>query len=127
MHGTGIKDTAGYHREDMNLSDQTQNWRARALVTGAAGGLGREVAIQLAARGCAVAIADINGAGTAETAQLATKAAARFPDNIALRDWQKSAGSTKAPDFSLRPLHGEGSVTLSQEYKSKPVVLVFVS
>ena len=37
--------------------------RARALVTGAAGGLGREVAVQLAARGCAVAIADINAAG----------------------------------------------------------------
>jgi hypothetical protein len=32
-----------------------------------------------------------------------------------------------APDFSLRQLRGEGSVTLSQEYKSKPVVLVFGS
>ncbi|WP_084646234.1 SDR family NAD(P)-dependent oxidoreductase [Devosia insulae] len=42
----------------------------RALVTGAAGGLGREVAIQLAMRGCAVGIADINAAGTAETARL---------------------------------------------------------
>lgn len=44
--------------------------RGRALVTGAAGGLGREVAIQLAARGCNVAIADINAAGAAETAQM---------------------------------------------------------
>lgn len=42
----------------------------RALVTGAAGGLGREVAVQLAARGCAVAIADINVQGVAETARL---------------------------------------------------------
>ena len=42
----------------------------RALVTGAAGGLGREVAVQLAARGCAVGIADINAAGLAETARL---------------------------------------------------------
>ena len=42
----------------------------RALVTGAAGGLGREVAIQLAARRCAVAIADINAEGAAETARL---------------------------------------------------------
>jgi len=42
----------------------------RALVTGAAGGLGREVAVQLAMRGCAVGIADINAAGTAETARL---------------------------------------------------------
>ena len=40
----------------------------RALVTGAAGGLGREVALQLAARGCRVGIADINAAGLAETA-----------------------------------------------------------
>jgi 3-oxoacyl-[acyl-carrier protein] reductase len=45
--------------------------RARALVTGAAGGLGREVAVQLAARGCAVAITDINAEGTAETRRLA--------------------------------------------------------
>ena len=32
-----------------------------------------------------------------------------------------------APDFSLRPLHGEVGVTLSNEYKTKPVVLVFGS
>src|SRR5687768_13617155 len=42
----------------------------RALVTGSAGGLGREVALQLAARGCAVGIADINAKGAAETADL---------------------------------------------------------
>jgi 3-oxoacyl-[acyl-carrier protein] reductase len=41
----------------------------RALVTGAAGGLGREVAIQLARRGCVVAITDINNEGLAETAR----------------------------------------------------------
>ena len=41
----------------------------RALVTGAAGGLGREVAIQLARRGCAVGIADIDAEGAAETAR----------------------------------------------------------
>ena len=44
--------------------------RVRALVTGAAGGLGREVAVQLAARGCAIAIADINVQGVSETAKL---------------------------------------------------------
>jgi len=32
-----------------------------------------------------------------------------------------------APDFTLRPLHGDRAVTLSHEYKSKPVVLVFGS
>lgn len=41
----------------------------RALVTGAAGGLGREVAVQLARRGCFVAVTDINGDGLAETAR----------------------------------------------------------
>ena len=33
----------------------------------------------------------------------------------------------RAPDFSLRQLHGEGTVTLSQQYAKKPVVLVFGS
>jgi len=41
--------------------------RARVLVTGAAGGLGREIAVQLAARGCAVGIADIDALGIEET------------------------------------------------------------
>ena len=33
----------------------------------------------------------------------------------------------RAPDFSLRPLHGEDRVTLSREYEARPVVLVFGS
>lgn len=32
-----------------------------------------------------------------------------------------------APDFSLPVLHGNRSVTLSEEYRHKPVVLVFGS
>ena len=43
----------------------------RVLVTGAAGGLGREIALQLAVRGCRVGIADINAEGLAETASMA--------------------------------------------------------
>jgi NAD(P)-dependent dehydrogenase (short-subunit alcohol dehydrogenase family) len=43
----------------------------RVLVTGAAGGLGREIALQLAARGCRVGIADINAEGLAGTAAMA--------------------------------------------------------
>jgi 3-oxoacyl-[acyl-carrier protein] reductase len=39
-----------------------------ALVTGAGGGLGRAVALTLAARGCAVAALDINGPAAEETA-----------------------------------------------------------
>ncbi len=59
------------------LSAEAQkSWRARALVTGAAGGLGREIALQFAARGCAVGVADINEAGTQETARLARESGA---------------------------------------------------
>ena len=42
----------------------------RALVTGAAGGLGREIATQLAARHCAIGLVDIHARGLAETAAL---------------------------------------------------------
>jgi NAD(P)-dependent dehydrogenase (short-subunit alcohol dehydrogenase family) len=42
--------------------------RTRALVTGGAGGLGREIALQLARRGCAVAIIDIDRVGAEGTA-----------------------------------------------------------
>jgi 3-oxoacyl-[acyl-carrier protein] reductase len=42
--------------------------RTRALVTGAGGGLGREIAYQFAERGCAIVVADINGAGAETTA-----------------------------------------------------------
>lgn len=50
--------------------------RKRALVTGAAGGLGRVVALQLASRGCTVGITDVNAAGLDETARLAKAAGA---------------------------------------------------
>jgi hypothetical protein len=33
----------------------------------------------------------------------------------------------RAPDFTLRALHGGPAVTLSNEYKTRPVVLVFGS
>ena len=46
-------------------------------MTGAGGGLGREVARQLAGRGCSVAVLDINPAGAEETAALCRKSGAR--------------------------------------------------
>lgn len=71
IYGTGISRIKMPEGKDAVLDASTSKAiLKRALVTGAAGGLGREVAIQLARRGCAVGIADINGAGTAETARL---------------------------------------------------------
>jgi len=42
-----------------------------AAITGAASGMGRELAVELAKAGCNVAISDVNEAGLAETAALA--------------------------------------------------------
>jgi NAD(P)-dependent dehydrogenase (short-subunit alcohol dehydrogenase family) len=50
----------------MNLSGRT------ALVTGAASGIGRAISISLAKRGCHLALADLNEAGLAETAGMAS-------------------------------------------------------
>ena len=47
-----------------------------AAVTGAASGIGRELAVALAGHGCHLAISDLNEAGLAETAALAQRAGA---------------------------------------------------
>jgi NAD(P)-dependent dehydrogenase (short-subunit alcohol dehydrogenase family) len=43
-----------------------------AVVTGAAGGIGRAIAVSLARRGCHLALADVNEAGLDETADMTT-------------------------------------------------------
>lgn len=48
-----------------------------AVVTGAGSGIGRALALDLAARGCALALADIDHDGLAATAALASEGAAR--------------------------------------------------
>ncbi|MCX5494057.1 SDR family NAD(P)-dependent oxidoreductase [Kaistia dalseonensis] len=51
---------------------------ARALVTGAGGGLGRQIAIDLAMRGVDVAVADLNEKGVDETIALCASSKARL-------------------------------------------------
>ncbi len=43
-----------------------------AVVTGAASGIGRGIALALARRGCNLALADLNETGLAQTAAMAT-------------------------------------------------------
>jgi NAD(P)-dependent dehydrogenase (short-subunit alcohol dehydrogenase family) len=52
----------------MKLTNRT------AVITGAASGIGRAIAISLARRGCNLALADVNDAGLSETAHLAQAA-----------------------------------------------------
>jgi NAD(P)-dependent dehydrogenase (short-subunit alcohol dehydrogenase family) len=49
----------------MHLANRT------AVLTGAASGIGRAIAVSLARRGCNLALADVNDAGLSETARLA--------------------------------------------------------
>ena len=42
----------------------------RVLVTGAAGGMGRELALQFSRRGCVLSLSDIDGPGLVDTAEL---------------------------------------------------------
>ena len=79
------------------MSDQMRLDGRTAVITGAAGGIGRAIAVSLARRGCNLALADIDEAGLAGTAELARgvnvsrhlvdvadrAAVAEFPDIVA--------------------------------------------
>ncbi len=54
-----------------------------AVVTGAGGGIGREIALELARRGCDIAAVDINAEGLAETAVLVGDLGCRASTHVA--------------------------------------------
>ena len=60
-----------------------------AAITGAASGMGRTLALDLAGRGCHLALSDVNAKGLAETAQMASKLGVKVTTaqvNVADRD-----------------------------------------
>jgi NAD(P)-dependent dehydrogenase (short-subunit alcohol dehydrogenase family) len=61
----------------MNVANRT------AVLTGAASGIGRAIAVSLARRGCHLALADVNDAGLSETARLAQAARTERPNSHA--------------------------------------------
>jgi NAD(P)-dependent dehydrogenase (short-subunit alcohol dehydrogenase family) len=64
-----------------------------AIVTGAAGGIGRAISRSLAQRGCHLALADVNEAGLAETAALAAGQGLRISTHrLDVADRQAIAG-----------------------------------
>jgi NAD(P)-dependent dehydrogenase (short-subunit alcohol dehydrogenase family) len=65
-YGTGI--TTVKWAVGMETNVTVEHETQRALVTGAAGGLGREIALQLARRGCALGLVDIDAKGLLATA-----------------------------------------------------------
>ena len=68
-----------------------------ALITGAAGGLGRAFALGFASRGYRVAVADVNAAGAEETAQLVREAGAETGSQaVALKVDVTDIASTEA-------------------------------
>jgi NAD(P)-dependent dehydrogenase (short-subunit alcohol dehydrogenase family) len=60
----------------MRLANRT------AVVTGAAGGIGRAISLSLARRGCHLALADVNETGLAETAQMAAATGVRITRHL---------------------------------------------
>ncbi len=67
------------------------------LITGAAGGLGRAFALGFAARGYAIAAADIDAAGTQETVRLVRQAGAEAAAfTVAPTRWPRTRRSSPA-------------------------------
>jgi len=80
----------------MRLANRT------AVVTGAAGGIGRAISLSLARRGCHLALADVNETGLAETAQMAGATGVRITRH--LLDVADRAAVAVLPE-AVTPLH----------------------
>ncbi len=74
----------------------------RALVTGAAGGIGRAVALRLAREGALLYLTDVNADGLAETVALAQAAGAEVAENRALDITDYDAVAAFAADIHRR-------------------------
>jgi NAD(P)-dependent dehydrogenase (short-subunit alcohol dehydrogenase family) len=72
-----------------------------AAITGAASGMGRTLALELARRGCHLALSDVNEVGLAETAQMAGKLGVKVTTakvNVADRDAMVAWANQAAAD-----------------------------
>src|SRR4051812_17604806 len=68
------------------MAARTKLVNRTAVVTGAAGGIGRAISLSLARRGCHLALADVNETGLAETAQLAAATGVRITRRLDVAD-----------------------------------------
>ena len=67
-----------------------------AAITGAASGMGRTLAIQLAEQGCSVSLSDVNETGLAETVKMAEKAAAAAGKKVKVTSQKLDVSDRKA-------------------------------
>jgi len=97
----------------MRLANRT------AVVTGAAGGIGRAISVSLARRGCHLALADVNEAGLTETAQMAAATGTRITAHLLDVGNREAVAAFPGAVTAVHPgvdlLVNNAGVTLSRE------------